>query len=419
MDAQVKIDDLLRPYVKVVGQVPGGDQVLNRMRELMKVVDNPQQELKIVHIAGTSGKTSTAYYLSELLNYANLKIGLTVSPHIDNITERVQINGQKLAQVKFLHLLEDLIRKIEKAKIMPTYFELLYAFSIWVFASENVDYAVIETGVGGLYDATNIAARPDKLCLITDIGIDHTKLLGHTIKAIATQKAGIIHKYNPVITYAQDQEIMDVIMRQVRDCSSQLVVIDRLPSDPTLLLPDMPNFQKHNWWMAYNAYQFLCQRDNLSELSGDVIAQTQHLVIPARMQAKEFKKKTVILDGAHNLQKLSALADAYLNSYPNVRTTVILSFKQGKEYAEAAEIIHRFADQVIVTAFKSSVDLPITAVKPQLIAVAFRGKGISAIVEDNMDKALALAIKSNTQNIVITGSFFLISQIRASHPELI
>ncbi len=186
----------LLPYVPLVAELTGKDTTLDRIVPLMKLLGDPQDKLKIIHLAGTSGKTSTAYYMSALLQATGKKVGLTVSPHIDTIAERVQIDGLPLPETEFCRELGIFLDIVEFAEAPPSYFELLYAFALWVFERQQVDYAVVETGMGGLYDATNVASRPDKVCVITDIGFDHTHILGKTLPEIAAQKVGIVHDHN-------------------------------------------------------------------------------------------------------------------------------------------------------------------------------------------------------------------------------
>ena len=220
------VSTVLRPYVPLVKELTGKDTVFDRILPLMDFLGHPENELRTIHIAGTSGKTSTSYYISSLLTLAGQNVGLTVSPHIDQISERTQINGQPLDETTFCQQLSIFLDLVDQSKIKPSYFELIYSFSIWLFAKLKVDYAVIETGVGGLYDATNIVDREDKVCVITDIGYDHMQLLGNTLSSIAAQKVGIVHKGNELLMYRQSQEVMAVIEDWVRDVKATIKLTD-------------------------------------------------------------------------------------------------------------------------------------------------------------------------------------------------
>ena len=164
---------------------------LDTMRALMLALGNPQNSYKTIHVAGTSGKTSTSYYIAALLGQTGKKIGLSVSPHVDNVNERVQIDLVPLDEHEYCQQFSTFLQIINKLRIKPTYFELLIAFAFWQFAQEKVDYAVIEVGLGGLLDGTNVIERSDKVCVIADIGLDHVAVLGNSLAGIAAQKAGI------------------------------------------------------------------------------------------------------------------------------------------------------------------------------------------------------------------------------------
>ena len=183
----------LLPYVSQTPRMTGDDLKLERVMKLMDVLGNPQDKLPVIHIAGTSGKTSTGYYMAALLKAGGKKAGLTISPHIDSVNERVQIGGSPLPEAEFCSELGNFLEIIRGAGQSPSYFELLYAFALWVFVRRGVDYAVVETGLGGLLDATNVTGRADKVCIITDIGFDHEYVLGSGLAQIAAQKIGIVH----------------------------------------------------------------------------------------------------------------------------------------------------------------------------------------------------------------------------------
>jgi dihydrofolate synthase/folylpolyglutamate synthase len=145
---------------------------LDRMEQLMDYLGNPQNRLSVIHIAGTSGKTSTSYYIAALLHATGKTVGLSVSPHIDTIAERAQIDLRPLEESDYCEQLGIFLELIEKSGIQPSYFEVLVAFMYWLFDRRGVDYAVVEVGLGGLLDGTNVVDRSDKVCVITDIGFD-------------------------------------------------------------------------------------------------------------------------------------------------------------------------------------------------------------------------------------------------------
>ena len=403
----------LRPYVPLVSQLTGKDTTLRRIQPLMKLLGNPQDKLRVIHIAGTSGKTSTAYFLSALLAASGKKVGLTVSPHVDSVTERVQINSKPLTDAVFCRELAEFLTIVAQAPKPPSYFELLYAFSLWVFVRQAVDYAVVETGMGGLLDATNVVIRPDKVCVITDIGFDHMHILGTTLPEIAAQKIGIVHDHNVVFTYKQDDEVMPVFNDWATKHHAELYVttqaIERQAT--TLDFSGIPPYQEHNWLLAYKVYRYLMEQDNLPNLTSKVLLQTLRTRIPARMDIRRLHHKTIIMDGAHNVQKMTAFLNSFKALYPHKKPAVLIALKHDKDYQGVADLLSKVAARIIVTTFSSSQDLPVESMDPHQLAQAF---GTAISVQTIADPLAAThALLTSPEPIgIITGSFYLLSEIR-------
>src|SRR3990167_1708971 len=167
---------------------------LDRMRVLLPLLGNPQNKFKSILVGGTSGKGSTAYLISHILTTAGYKTGLTISPHLQRVNERLQINGKKISDKKFVELLVSMIRIIELMKSMkvgePSYFEILIAMAFLYFVQEKVDIAVVEVGMGGEFDATNTLYP--LIAVLTNVSLDHTNVLGNTVEKIARTKVGIV-----------------------------------------------------------------------------------------------------------------------------------------------------------------------------------------------------------------------------------
>ncbi len=411
------VETALRPYVPLVKELTGKDTVLDRIKPLMSYLGNPENKLRTIHLAGTSGKTSTAYYIASLLSLAGKNVGLTVSPHIDSINERTQINGQPLNDSEFFAELTAFLELVDGSSIKPSYFELVYAFSIWLFAKYKVDYAVIETGLGGLYDATNVVTRADKVCVLTDIGYDHMNILGSTIPEITRQKVGIVHEGNSLLMYEQGKEVMDVVNDWLKNHHADLHLANQEDEESNYGLgsnfKDLPDFQKRNWLLAYFVYRFVASRDSLSALEDASLEASQRISIPARMDISETNGKRITLDGAHNYQKMAAFISSYKHKFPNSRPAVLLAFKSDKAYIEALPLIKDIASQIIVTTFKSSQDLPVVSCPPEDIASELSKIGVSNVsVEPDNKKAYDQLLKAESKDLVITGSFYLIAQIR-------
>ncbi len=402
----------IQPYVPLVAQLTGKDTTLTRIRPLMKLLAHPEEKLRVIHVAGTSGKTSTAYYMAALLQATGKNIGLTVSPHISSVTERVQINGEPLDEHSFCNELGEFLEIVQAAPERPSYFELLYAFSLWVFMRQQVDYAVVETGMGGLYDATNVVTRHDKVCIITDIGLDHTHILGTTLPAIASQKIGIAHDKNEVFTFRQDMRVMEVFLKYTAIKHAKLNIVDQaeLHDCSGLAFEGLPPYQEHNWLLAYGVYEFLRKRDNLKNLTQQELAQTLRIRIPGRMEVRHNRECTIIMDGAHNVQKMTAFIKSFQALYGRVRPTVLVALKHDKQYKEVADLLSDFSSEVIVTSFQGSQDLPFHSMNPIMLAEAFHAVPVRVI--ESPHKALSALRKTDSPLKVITGSFYLLSILR-------
>ncbi|MBC7546898.1 hypothetical protein H7171_04105 [Candidatus Saccharibacteria bacterium] len=398
----------LQIYVPLIA-LTGTNTTLERIIPLMTALGNPEKRLRVVHIAGTSGKTSTAYYMAALLQAAGQKVGLTVSPHIDSVTERVQINGRPIADEVFCAELELFLGVVETLIEPPSYFELLYAFAIWEFGRQQVDYAVVETGLGGLHDATNVITNPNKFCIITDIGYDHMHILGTTLPKIALQKIGIVHAGNDVLTYPQSDDVMAVFEDWIRRQPAKLYTA----SSPKIVGAMMPQYQQRNWQLAYQAFKKIALRDGLSMLPKSALDASKLLQIPGRMEIIAIGSATVVMDGAHNQQKMEAFVASFRAKFPSVRPTILLSLKAGKEYALVVPLLATITDQIIVTGFGGSQDTPVHSMDTAELAKACLRAGVTVVLEITDHATAIKQLVAQSKICVVTGSFYLLSQLRA------
>ncbi|MDB5182516.1 MAG: hypothetical protein JWO47_300 [Candidatus Saccharibacteria bacterium] len=412
------IEAALAAYIPAVKELTGKTISLERMYPLMVAVGNPEKKLKVIHIAGTSGKTSTTYYIASLLVEAGKKVGLTISPHIDSVAERVQINLKPISENDFAESLTEFLALIETANINPTYFELLVAFMYWYFAKNEVDYAVVETGLGGLLDGTNVADRADKLCVITDIGYDHMQILGPTLPEIAAQKAGIIHANNHALMLNQSNEITNVFKNWCAKVGAKIEVLEQNALDVPGFT-ELPQFQQRNWQLAYEAYKFLQNRDSLEVLNNEQLTQSMLVQVPGRMDEVVIGGKKIIMDGAHNGQKMQAFVSSFQKKYPSQKVSVLLGLKADKQFSEVLPLLLPITSTLIVTKFTSAQDIPSVGIDPSLLAMEATKAGFENVIAE-LDCSLAykqlLGCTDNT--LIITGSFYLISQLRHENKEL-
>lgn len=381
----------------------------------MALFGNPQDRFKAVHIAGTSGKTSTAYFIAALLTKAGKKVGLTISPHTEGINDRVQINLIPLPEVQFCKYFSEYMTVFEVSGLKATVFELMVGFAYWVFAKEKVDYAVVEVGLGGLLDGTNVMNQPDKVCVITDIGYDHTEVLGKALVEIVAQKAGIVHPNNTVFMYDQGDEIMDVV-REV--CEQQQAELHEVwPLEPKELPKSLPLFQRRNWYLALSTYNFLAERDGLKHESQKDLAATTLTRIPARMEILSRRGKTVILDGAHNAQKMQVLAESLRARFPHARFTVVFGLVRSRNFRlrTSVEAILGLGGHMILTSFDVNQEFRRVSVDPARVAEHCHLLGYDdwEVIADPHE-AYHAAFERPGDIVLVTGSFYMIDQLRTS-----
>jgi dihydrofolate synthase/folylpolyglutamate synthase len=390
---------------------------LERMRTLMEYLGNPQDKIKVAHIAGTSGKTSTSYFIRGLLESAGMKTGLTVSPHITAINERLQIGGEPLEAVRYVAYANEFLDLVRQMDIRPTYFELLVAMAYWVFAKERVDYAVVETGLGGLLDGTNVVSRADKVCVITDIGLDHTEILGDTVEAITAQKAGIIQPGNHVVVRQQDSDIFQAIEKAVKQQQATLTVVQ------DEWVPDsLPELQHHNWVLALATFRYLQARDGLGDLTRKQQEGVALQTPPGRWELYRYHDKTIILDGAHNPQKLQTLSESlHVTGHTSAAVMANLVKAPEQKIRQSLEIMKAFTSHLIVPEFKVGQDLK---GRQSLSAAAFaelaKSVGMSDVeIEPDAQHALRLLLARPEKALIVTGSLYLVSRVRSDIRQLL
>jgi len=354
------------------------------IRKFLRKIGNPQDNLKIIHVAGTNGKGSVGAMISSSLKEAGYTVGMFSSPHLVTLQERFRINGRKIRNKELDKLVATVVRLEKKHKIDLSFFETLTVVAFLYFNEKKVDYAVIETGMGGRIDATNVV-KPI-LSVITNVGHDHMEFLGNTIKKIAKDKAGII-KDAPVVTHTRGVAL-DVIRKK---CKQKKVRLIRAKSvHYTIGLKG--EFQKENAATAAAALKVL-------GVSGKYIRQgLRKTVWKGRFELRG----NILLDAAHNPEGVAALITSLKRlQYRNL--TIILSIMKGKEIKSMAEKLNKLHADVIVTKAKIT-----RAMEPEDVAGYLR----NAIVIRTLKDAVAFAKTTSGKKdlIVITGSIFLVGE---------
>ncbi len=342
---------------------------LCRIEALLNKMDNPQNKIKVIHIAGTNGKGTVSNIIAKGLTDCGYKVGLFTSPWVIDYREQIQINGEFIPENVFA----DYVNQYKTEDV--TEFELLTAIMYKYFADEKVDYAVVECGMGGKGDATNVIAHP-KLCVITSVSIDHTNFLGTTLEDIAAEKSGIIKENSTVVLYP-NSKCEGVFVNRCNETNSKLIKVK-----------DMGNFKDNNLETASQCLAFLRQCIHLN-----------YVQLPAR---QEYIGENIMLDGAHNKDGALALRE-YL---PNKKITAVIGMMRDKDINAYLEILAPFFEKIITV----TVDNPRAITAKELAKIAEKYcKNVSAC--ENSHSAVRLAKKDNNF-ILVCGSFYLAREIR-------
>lgn len=321
---------------------------LTNITELMRRLGNPQNNFKAIHVAGTNGKGSTSVMLSEILRRQGYKTGLFTSPYIEDFCERIQINGENISHDELARLTE--IVKSHCDEMVrdgfnhPTEFEVVTAIGFLYFA--YCDYAVIEVGLGGRLDATNVLTKP-ALSVITLIDYDHMEYLGDTLTEIAYEKCGIIKPGVPVVTYPrQPLEALNVIENICKERGCELTIAENTEKYKSYTLKPslLGNHQIKNMQTVISAVSVLTQ--NGTEICDTaVISGIERTQFIGRF---EFIDKNIVIDGAHNPSGVSALCDC-LREQKFDRIILVCGMLADKNYKECAEMLKNVGDVLIAT----------------------------------------------------------------------
>ncbi len=408
------------------GSVPG----LERIELLCEKLGNPEQKLPIIHIAGTNGKGSAVAMLASILKEAGYRVGTYTSPHLERYNERFLINGAEISDDDFareITLMKEICEELAaEGKPVPTLFEIVTGTAFHYFSEQKVDVLILEVGLGGKYDATNVVPAP-LLSLIMSISIDHTDFLGDTIEKIAAEKAGIIKKNCPVVLYSQD----DIVYNMIKDVADQMdapfyclndaeidvasqtlegtvfSVKNKSMSLENLELPLLGSYQISNCLAVLEACNVLRKR-GLS-LSDEAIRKgLKNTHWAGRMEICG-RDPLVILDGAHNADGIAQLAKSLSIYFKDRKVTLILGVLGDKEYHKMAEYILPYAGSVILTEPHSERKLDVFSLARSIS----NHKGTiytEKEVENAYEKALSITPADGI--ILCCGSLYMIGAMR-------
>lgn len=402
--------------VSVSGSILGLDSI----RALMNELGNPQDELKIVHLAGTNGKGSILSYTRSILMTAGYSVGCYSSPSVFGYLERFQIDGKWMDESELPNLVEKAKaaadRMTARGLNRPTVFELETAIAFLYFNERSCDYVVLETGMGGDLDSTNVISHP-LVCAFASISMDHIGVLGNTLTEIATSKSGIIKPGASVVTGAQSPEVMEVLEDAASRCGCRTIKTTNAIHKESSLAGQRFMYNnreyrinllgRHQLQNASVAVEIAAELKRLGanipeEAIASGLSKTRW---PGRLEVIQNESKTWVLDGAHNVAAAECLAETLKELWPGKEFTAITGVFRDKEYEKLARILSEVIDCAIC------VDLPNSgrSLPKEELAEVFRNVGIKS----DISGGIAEAIRTTDEELVlVTGSLSLLEEAR-------
>lgn len=398
---------------------------LERVSALLDELGRPQDKLKFVHVAGTNGKGSFCTMMSEILKSAGYKTGLFTSPYVFDFRERIQINGEMISEEELCAITADVkasAEKIAKMDLQPTEFEFITAAALKYFADKNCDVVVLEVGLGGRLDSTNIIKTP-LLSAIMSISLDHMAVLGDTVEKIAAEKSGIIKENGVTVCFSRQDEKAEKIIRKtaeekgnvyiksspedIKVLSCDLSGTKAVYKDMEIFIPLIGEHQVYNAQTAVDAALALNDRD-LSISPENIIDGISKARIPARTELFG-KNPLTILDGAHNREGVEALLSNLNKFLKGRKLTVIMGMMEDKEYAFAADEISKLAKT-----FTATLPSNPRAVSPKVLAeIAEKNCSDVFICENPAEAYREVYEKAQKDDIILVcGSLYLAGDVR-------
>nr|WP_166156651.1 Mur ligase family protein [Neochlamydia sp. AcF84]NGY95368.1 Folylpolyglutamate synthase [Neochlamydia sp. AcF84] len=366
---------------------------LNNMCRLQRILDFPASHYKCIHVAGSNGKGSVTTKIAKALQAEGYRVGLFTSPHISTFRERVKINGQLIDEEATTTLLDKIFTHIANEQIPATFFEITTALALAYFAQQEVEYAVLEAGLGGRLDATNIVTP--KLSIITSISLEHTEYLGQTVEEIAKEKAGIIKVGVPVI----------IGPRVPRPVVEKIAKLQNSPL--TQVTGNFSNFDEENNAIAKAALQTLAVSEDSLQLGLKALP-------PCRLELV-CQAPPTLLDVGHNPDGLSHLFKAIRQRYPHRPLRIIFGLSKTKDVEGCLRVLKEYGEHFHLIEASNGRGVEVAVLYQKMIEHHFPLSSISidTTIPYTTQKALLLA-KQHQQVLIICGTFFIMQEVRAS-----
>lgn len=422
-------------YITEVGNF-GSNYGLERTYKLLEYMGNPEKSLKFIHIAGTNGKGSTTSMITEILMGAGYKVGMYTSPFIEEFEERIQINRNNIPKEKLASLMDEVKAAVDKViedgYSHPTEFEIITVLMLLYFKKENIDFGVIEVGLGGTLDSTNVITPV--LQVITSISFDHTNLLGNTLEEIAGEKAGIIKSGIPTVIYPQKSEALKVIENKCSEMNSKLYIANcdnfkfenvvnedrpyqllKYNNEVDILLPLLGEHQITNLSVAMTSIEVLNNINMTNILLDSIVKSIKNVKWKGRLEVLS-KNPYVVIDGAHNIQGIETLSRNIKKYFKYENLYLILGILADKDVQEMIKVIAPMAKKIYAVTPNSiraelAEDLKREIIKYNENCEAY----------DDYKEAYLTAINDANANdfVLASGSLYMIGDMRKIIRELL
>jgi dihydrofolate synthase/folylpolyglutamate synthase len=409
--------------LKKSSELAQADFNLDRMRALMTALGNPEQAYPILHVAGTKGKGSTSALMASALQAAGYKTGLYTSPHLQDYVERIQVNGKNVSHVQLVELVEEAKPHVAAIPKLTT-FEITTALGFLYFARQKVNAAVIEVGLGGRLDATNIVTP--RVSVITSLSYDHMAVLGNTLTLIAGEKAGIIKEGLPVVSSPQVDEALVVLEKVSKEHHSPLTLVGRdvtfeagehsldgqtlSINNPESVILRIPLLGAHQVVNAATAYTAI-KASGLDIPDKAIRKGFAEVSWPCRFEIVR-RVPPVILDSAHNQDSFEKLADTLDEYFPGRKVIMIFGSSEDKDVTGMLKTIGPRLDRLIATKAVHP-----RALEPEKLVEIATGLGIRAEAVGPVEAALARALKlaeSGREIVLSAGSMFVTAEVKTA-----
>ena len=397
---------------------------LERITDLMNRLENPQKELRYIHITGTNGKGSTAAMTAAILQSAGYKVGLFTSPHLRYYNERIKVNGIDISDDDLCAMAEIVKPTVEQMEQIPSEFERFTAMAFLYFKRQKCDIVVLEVGLGGQLDCTNVIPSPE-VAVITNIGLEHTEYLGKTLKEIAGTKSGIIKPGADVVLYHQSQEVEDVVRNRCVSVGCRLCVTDseqlqllkfslsgqllNYRDRKELRLSLLGMYQNGNAAVALDTADALIARGwKIPETA--VRRGLSAVQWPGRLEVMQ-TSPLVLVDGAHNPNGAAALVCSLREYLPGQKLIFVMGVMADKNYDEMLDIVAPLAEKFITVTPESHRSLP----SDQLRSEIQNRLMLPVISAGNVGDGLTMALREcgPNQAICVFGSLYQVGEVRA------